>query len=173
MQKFVRCSRDAVMGTLLCSLIGVGAHFTPAQAALIDPGTIVNFTLGSLPAGSFTELHVTLDLSSSDPLGPNEGFRIQLFGGQNNVLRIQQIATGVQTFDTEFPITFTVPIPVIDNTGHLLIDQTVGSFELERIFLQAIPGPIAGAGLPGLLLGGAGFLAWWRRKRKTAAVAAA
>jgi hypothetical protein len=34
----------------------------------------------------------------------------------------------------------------------------------------AVPGPIAGAGLPGLLLAGGGFLAWWRRKRKAAAI---
>ena len=31
-----------------------------------------------------------------------------------------------------------------------------------------VPGPIVGAGLPGLMLAGGGLLAWWRRRRKGA-----
>lgn len=71
-----------------------------------------------------------------------------------------------------FGFTSDMPVTEILFYNSNTAGNTSEGFGLDNVAgvnVSAVPGPIAGTGLPGLIFASGGFLAWWRTKRKQVA----
>ena len=112
-----------------------------------------------LPPGGYG-LYDNLFFPNASPQLDFPGLAFTVAGGQAFNLFFDTVATG------DFNC---------GRIGYCLLGPgTVGSEGLTdpsapiTFAAAAVPGPIAGAGLPGLILAGGGLLGWWRRRRKIA-----
>src|SRR5262249_42470460 len=118
-----------------------------------------SFTLNSLfLAGAWNDgLQVTID-----------GYSGGIGGTRLDTITVSVNTTGASFFDLEWSGIDAIRFSSAGGTPNPVLQGGIGpEFALDNLTINApvVPGPIAGAGLPGLVLAWGAFLTWRRRRQ--------
>ena len=175
--------KSKISATLAAVSCVLAFTVSAAKADLFDiSGTFITHAGGTL-SGTIT-INVTapgtvtaINAHYSGPLG---SFDFTQLNGQSTVPLGWQISA-LDAGNDGVSMSFHTPLAppglgtLVGFNGGAIIDgeafrfdDGIAAFLTGSITPHVVPGPIAGAGLPGLILAGGGLLGWWRRRKKMA-----
>jgi hypothetical protein len=160
--------------TLISPLGGPTLHTDPANPGFcVGPPVACGAGEGLSGSFSFATVSPTSDritftyFGSTSPVGPGS-FTIDL---GNFVTKDGEAITGVTLFSGSLPgattsVTFNGTDARFTETTSTIFDAIGGTTVAFTVTTRAVPGPIAGAGLSGLIVACGGLLALARRRRQ-------